>query len=357
MNIAHVPRAAGSAGSIATVHTRSEPDEWTAVVDADDYAVPEQYPAWVAAMCADGQLEDATRLYRFADGRTFVLPLVRRRGLAGLGGRYAAPATAWGIGGIAGTGLDHTVVDTIVADLRSLRAAQISIRPSPLRSSCYEALTGRDVVAIPRRTHVIELTDPATHLASLNKTTRKGIRRAEAAGVEVRVETSGRLLDVHYELYLSSVRRWAEQQHEPLRLARWRAVRRDPIGKLRTIAEHAGSRFRHLVAYVDGVPAASNLLLLGTTTRDTRGAMDRELAASVHANDLLQWRSILEAYAHGSRWYNLGETGPSSALATFKERFGGQGLPYAEIRIERFPITTADRTVRNGAKRLIGFRD
>jgi hypothetical protein len=343
---------------MVAVDTRPDRAEWSAIVDADPFAVPEHAPMWADAMCAADQWSDATRLYRFADGRSFVLPLVRRRGPSGVGGRFAAPAPAWGIGGIAGADLDAGVTQAIVGDLASLGAAQITIRPNPLRAACYAPLTGRRVVRIPRRTHVIDLADsPATHLAGLNKSTRKGIRRAEAAGVEVRVERSGRLLDVHYELYLTSVQRWAQHQHEPIALARWRALRRDPLSKLRTMADCAGERFRHLVAYVDGVPAASNILLLGTTTRDTRGAMDRELAQSVHANDLLQWRSIVEAYEHGSRWYNLGETGTSTALATFKERFGAVGMPYDEIRIERFPITRTDAALRSGVKRVIGFRD
>ena len=50
---------------------------------ADREAIPYQSPNWTQALCADGRYADISRCYETDDGRTLVLPLVRRRGLPG----------------------------------------------------------------------------------------------------------------------------------------------------------------------------------------------------------------------------------------------------------------------------------
>jgi len=171
------------------------------------------------------------------------------------------------------------------------------------------------------------------------------------------LEHSAALLGVHYELYLSSVRRWAHHQHEPASLALRRARSRDPLAKLEAMARHLGHRFCHHVAFHQGRPVASAIVVVGRSAHDTRGAMDRGLAGPVRANDLLQAYALHHAVDHGCRHYHLGESGGSSSLAHFKEKFGARALPYDEIRLERLPITSADTMIRTAVKRAIGFRD
>jgi hypothetical protein len=102
---------------------------------------------------------------------------------------------------------------------------------------------------------------------------------------------------------------------------------------------------------------ASSIMVTGPSAHDTRAAMNRELAAPVRANDLLQAVSIRHAVERGCSSYHLGESGASAPLAAYKERFGATGHDYRELRIERLPLTRADAAARGVVKRAIGFRD
>jgi hypothetical protein len=332
---------------------------WRRLFDADTEALADHGPEWIDAMCDDGRYVDASRLYELPDGRRFVLPLTRRRGVAGAGGWLACHPPAWGIGGLVGPGADAGVVTAVLADLRQAGAARTWIRPNPLHAAQW-AVAARQpsVVVLPRRAHVIDLTGgPDAVLARMPASTRKKLRSAARRGVRVEVDRTGRLLPVHHELFDKSVRRWAAQQHEPVALARWRAARRDPLAKFQAVARHLGAALAVLVAYVEDRPAASGIMLLGPAAHDTRAAIDRELAGPARATDLLLWRAIQLACEHGCQTYHLGETGASVSLAHFKERFGATPVDYAEYRLERIPYTSCDRALRAVAKRALRFRD
>ncbi len=343
----------------APIVTGAAREAWAAVVGSDPAALPEQTPEWVDAICDGSRFTDVSRSYLFADGRRFVLPLVTRRGTPRAAAQLWSFPNAWGIGGPVGAGLDRNVVDHIINDLRGLGAARVSIRVDPLDDHHWRHLAADGgVLVIPRTTHVAELRDgPEAHLASLSKQTRFNIRKAGRRGVRIEVGGGGALLDDHYRLFLSSVDRWAGRQHEPLALARWRAARRDPLVKLRNIGAHLGDRFRVIVGYVDDRPAASAIILLGDTTRYTRGAIDAELIRGTNANDAVHWRALELAYEHGARRYNMGETGSAAGLARFKERFGAAAVHSGEYRLERLPLTNTDQAARRLVKRVVGFKD
>lgn len=108
-------------------------DAWRSIVAEDSSALPEHAPEWLDALCRVGPYADATRLYSFSDGRRFVLPLVRRTGVAGLGGWLLAYPASWGMGGLIGHGADSDVIQAVLSDLRALGSQRISIRPDPTR--------------------------------------------------------------------------------------------------------------------------------------------------------------------------------------------------------------------------------
>lgn len=331
---------------------------WRTVLAQDTHAPPEHAPEWIDAMVATGAYEDASRLYEFSDGRRFVLPLVRRRGPSALGGWYGSYPAGWGIGGLAGAGVDGDVVAAVVEDLRSLEAVRVVVRPDPRQALAWSAVDGPGVTRIARRAHVIDLSEGIEGVRSrLSKLTVRNIRTAEKRGVRIERDRDGRLLPLYYELYLESLKRWAEHQHEPQALARWRGMRRDPIDKLYRLAERLGDAFRLNLAFVGDQPAAGSISLLGRSAHYTRGAMDRDLAAPTRANDLLMWKTIEVACDAGCSVYHLGESGQSTSLARFKERFSADPVDYAEIRLERIPVTRIDGALRSGVKRLMGFRD
>ena len=85
--------------------------------------------------------------------------------------------------------------------------------------------------------------------------------------------------------------------------------------------------------------------------------MDKSAARGTGANDLLHQLAIEEACKSGQRFYHMGDSAPSSALARHKQGFGAEAMQYTAYRFERLPLTAADEFVRRHVKRAIQFRD
>jgi hypothetical protein len=334
-------------------------EQWEAVHGRDPSALIAQSPAWIDCLVASGY-EDATRMYESASGWRAVLPMVRRpvplpRPLA----PQLSMPPAWGMGGLVCESPPSAgELAAVAADVRSLRAVSTRIRPNPLHADRWAGLRGSGVREIPRLAHVLDLEGGAAGVwQRMAKKARQGVRRAERRGVEVECDTTGRLVPVFYDLLMLSIERWAARQHEPVALARWRARRRDPLEKFQRLAGALGEAMRVWVAWTDGEPAAAMIVLVGANATDTRGAMDKRLAAPTNANDVLQWRAIEDACAAGCRHYHLGESGGSRSLAHFKEKFAARPVAYTEYVVERLPLYEADAVARGAVKRAMRFRD
>jgi len=343
---------------VAQVISPAPRDQWGALVADDPTSLVDHTPGWMDVLVASGGYRDASRLYVLDDGRRFVLPLARRTGPAGVGGVEMSFPDGWGIGGLVGPGRDVDVIRAVLAELTYRGNLLTRVRPDPLDGALWQEAAGPDVVRRPRRAHVIDLT-PGTDVlrAGLHKSTRRNLVKGEKAGLRVTDTATEAHLAAYYRLYLLSLERWAERSREPQWLARWRGVRRDPLSKLATMADVLGDGFRLWLAWEGETAIAGSIVLLGNTAHGTRGAIDRDRAGPTRASFLLEWLAIEEAVAHGCRRYHLGETGTASSLASFKEGFGGQSVPYADFAIERLPVSRADRALRTGVKRVIGFRD
>ncbi len=329
------------------------PADWSRAIAADPLALPEQSPEWLRAMEGTGGFRDVSRAYLRPDSEPVVVPLVRSRT-----GTVWSPPPAWGVGGTVGPDVDDALVRAVVADLRAVRATRVAVRIDARHEARWQQATTDDDIAIARRSHIVDLCDTADeHLASLSGSARRQVRLGWRSGAEVEVDREGRLLEEHYGLFLQSVERWAAKQHEPARLARFRAARRDPLSKLRTMSDALGERFMIVMARVDGAPASSAIVLLGPTSRYTRGAMDIELAGPARASFAVQWRAIEEILAFGSRRYHMGESGESDGIAGFKEKFGARPVDHHEYRFERLPLTSSVDLAKRAVKRTIGFRD
>jgi hypothetical protein len=288
-----------------------------------------------------------------------VLPMVRRCRLPRSCAIEASLPPACGIGGlVAPGGARRSDVAAIFGDLAARLGLRTSLTPSPLQAQAWAAARPAGCVTIPRLAHVLELDGGFDRVWKhrFTGTARTAVRKAERAGLTVRRDVTGELVPVFYELFERSLGRWADQQHEPEWLARWRARRRDPIEKFRTIAS-LGAACRIWVAFKDDRPAATILVLQGRNAHYTRGAMDKELAGPTRANYLLHSLAIAEACEAGCRHYHLGETGGSQSLAQFKTRFGARPWRYDQYHLERLPLTAADRRLRGAVKRAIGFQD
>lgn len=332
---------------------------------ADPLALPEQSPDWVDALVSSGKYQDASRHYTLPDGREFVMPLVKRRGLFGLGGWLQSFPPGWGMGGILGEErLDAAAAGAILEDLRRLKAQRVAIRPNPLSWSAWaQALDSRrgkrGTITIDRHAHVTDISGGMDQLwMQFSKSARRAVRAAQKTELEIITGRGGELLDDYYELFLQSVQRWAAQQHEPPALARARAKSRDPLEKLQAMGKHLGDDFVVALAMLDGKAVAGSILLLGAlTAHETRAAMDREAVGNTGAGELLQYSTLELACQHGCQSFHMGESGKSTRLAVFKEKFAAQGHDYAEIRLDRLPWTQTDALLRSAVKKVLRFKD
>ncbi len=344
------------------VRTPAPREVWRQLLRTDLDAVPSQMPEWLDCLCTFGGYEDASRLYETADGRKMILPLVRRSYLPGGPSVLESLPAGWGYGGlVAPGGISPSIVAAVLDDLSQHLALRVHIRPNPLHAAVWEAGTaGRSgITAVRRYAHVLDLDGGFDRVwrDRFKGNARQQVRRAERMGVVVETDTSGRLVPVFYDLLQQSFDRWAQQQHEPRVLARYRGRRRDPLHKFRTITSRLAGTCQISVAWYEGRPAASILVLQAANAHYTRGAMDKPLAGRSYANSLLYKHAIDDACRSGCRVYHMGESGQSSGIARFKGKFGAEPYPYAEYWLERLPMLRLEQAVRDGVKRLIGFRD
>jgi hypothetical protein len=336
-------------------------DAWQELLTHDPFSLVTQSPGWLDSRCALGGYDDASRLYEREDGRRLVLPMVRRRGFGD--GRLAVQSSfgeSWGMGGLlASGGVVRDDVAVVARDLVARPALRTLVRPNPLLADAWGAADGPSARALPRLAHVLDLAGGFDHVWSKRfaQGARANVRKAEKAGVVVERGSSEEHVAAFYGLFDRQLDRWGAGQHEPLWLARYRGHRRDPVRKFHLLAQALGDAFGIWVASLDGRPIATTLVLRGINAHYTRGAMDAEVAGPTRANYLLHARAIRDACEMGCRHYHFGETGSSTSLAFFKSRFGAEGIPYAEYRLERLPLTTVDQRLRAAVKRVIGFTD
>ncbi len=242
------------------ITTPAPREVWHRLLKADPEAVPYQSPAWMDSICALGGFEDASRLYEASDGRQFVLPMARRKGLPTILTVAASQPNGWGMGGILTSG-DFDVADAkaVFEDLSRLPYLRMALRPNPRLGDVWAAAAPPGTISIPRSAHVIDLDGGFDRVWSerFARNTRTNVRKAERSGVVVESDTTGRLVPVFYDLLQASFDRWAQKQHEPRALARFRGRRRDPLKKFEAIVESMRGAAKIWVAWVDGRPAAT----------------------------------------------------------------------------------------------------
>jgi hypothetical protein len=286
--------------------------------------------------------------------------MVRRTGLPHHWAIEASLPPAWGIGGIlAPGGPSPADIAAIFSELASRPRLRLSIRPSPLQAPAWAAAQPPGTITVPRLAHILNLDGGFDHVWKhrFTGTARTAVRKAERAGLTIERDTTGRLVPIFYDLFEQSLTRWAQQQHEPTPLARWRGRHRDPIDKFQSIANSLGDALRIWVAWHHGQPAAAILVLQSTNAHYTRGAMDKTLAGPTRANYLLHRLAIEDACTTGCRNYHMGETGHSNSLAQFKTRFGAHPHPHDEYHLERLHLTPIAHHIRHTVKRIIKFED
>jgi hypothetical protein len=354
-------RSAGTGGALTPVGVGGSAREaWLEALASDSGALVSQTPDWLDCICDCGRFEDVTRAYRRADGSAVVLPLARLRGLPAIAAIEGSMPFGWSTGGLVCTDgrLHPEDVRLVLEDLVRRRPLRATIAPSGLANGAWSAGAPP---CFARTTRLTQSVDLSAGFDDVWKRFRRSVRswcRKAARDLTVDSDDTGRLVPVFDSLYRQSVVRWAEQQHEPLPLARWRAARRDPSRKFATVADRLGPACRVWVAWRAGEAAAAVVVLThGEHALYWRGAMDKELAVGAGANELLHRLAIEDACTSGRRFYHMGESAPGSGLAHFKRGFGAREEPASVYRYERVPLTATDQFVRRQVKRALRFRD
>jgi hypothetical protein len=346
---------------LAHITTPAPRDVWWDLAGQDAHTHVTQTPAWLDGLCDSGPYRDTSRLYEFEGGRRLVLPLVGRRHLPQRLDAEESWPVDWGIGGPVCPGeASPAEARAVFDDLARLRALRVGVRLRPADQAVWAKAAPAGFRPEPHMTQIVNLDGGFGTVweSRFRPHVRRQVRRAERSDVEVEVDRSGRLVPVFYELYQKSILRWAEQQHEPLALARWRRTRAFPVRRLAAVASRLGEGCAIWMAWRAGEPAGALVVLRhGGHAKLWRAAMDRELAHPVRAVPLLYRLAIEDACAAGCRAFDMGESTPGSSLAQFKEGFGAEGLPSPRYLRERLPVSAAERRLRTAVKRVIRFRD
>ncbi|MGH3524413.1 MAG: GNAT family N-acetyltransferase [Mycobacterium sp.] len=350
-----------AAGAL-TVVSPAPREIWEEMAHGDPDAVVTQTPAWLDCVCHDGTFRDASRLYEFTSGRKVVLPLARRSWLPQLLAIEASWPFDWGVGGFitSGGSLSTEEAGAILDDLATRAVLRVSVRIHPPVHPVWTGVSQRGFTTVHHTTHVLDLAGGFDHVwrHKFRSNVRRNVRKAERSSIEVKVDHSGRFIPIFCDLYEQSIIRWAQQQHEPLGVARWRATHANPPHKFATVARVFQTACAVWVASLSGEPVAALIVLRhGDHAKYWRGAMNKDTASPVRANDLLHRLAIEDACTTGCRSYHMGESRPGSSLARFKEGFGATSYSAPTYRHEKLPLTAADALIRGVVKRALGVHD
>ena len=339
-------------------------DVWESILRSDRDAVVTQSLAWHDAVLSGGRYEDVSLLYEFSSGHQVLLPLTRPRRMLAWAGTMASWPREWGVGGpISKDGcITPTEAAAVLADVARRRtlATEIQLPPKahggPWLSGCHQFKIQQDGLQF----HELDLTGGFSTVWQhrFRGTARTAVRKAERNGVEIEVDRSGRLLPEFFGLYESSIQRWADMQHEPAWLTRRRTMRSTRPGMLAAVVEHFGTGCAIWIARSMGEPLAAIIVLsAGGSAKYWKGAMNKQLAGPLRANELLHRMAIEEACEQGYQSYDMGLTRPASPLAMFKEKLGAVPRQAYSLRRERLPVNAARGASRSLVKMAIGFRD
>jgi CelD/BcsL family acetyltransferase involved in cellulose biosynthesis len=120
------------------------------------------------------------------------------------------------------------------------------------------------------------------------------------------------------------------------------------------MAQHFGDAFTIWLARRGGQPAAAVVILkAGRYAKYWRGAMDKDLAGPVQANNLLHRLVIEDACSSGYEGYDMG-FGDAPQLVAFKQKLGAVAQSTLTLRRERLPIHRARLLAESAIKRTIG---
>lgn len=337
-------------------------DVWETALKSDDDAVVAQSLPWRDCVLADGRYRDVSRLYEFDSGTVVVLPLVRPRRVPTLASTVASWPRVWGAAGpISANGqVGADEAAAILADVAGIGALVTELRLRYDASDAWLSAAAGKFAVEESATWDLDLGGGFGQVweRRFRGSFRQAVRKAERSGLDVEVDRSGRLLGEFYDLYQKSIVRWAAMQHAPVWLTRRRLSSDTNPRRLALVADRFGHDCATWVARRHGAAVAAIIVVKsGGYAKYWRGAMDKEGANAVRANELLHRLAIEDACEDGHRWYDLGFARPESPLAAFKQKFGADLHLNRVLRAERLPVQAAAQLPRELVKKAIRFKD
>jgi CelD/BcsL family acetyltransferase involved in cellulose biosynthesis len=327
---------------------------------ADPNAVATQSPQWLDSLCRARGYRDSSRLYELPDGRTLILPLVSRTAAAVRITLDSWPY-GWGYGGVLVSGGRFTAADArvVLADLSRQPVLRTTVVPTPHTAAEWEMAAPRYARRLPYLTQILDLDGGFDTVWSkrYRSQVRRCVRRAERAGLDIRMDHGGAVVETFAALYRESVDRWATQRGQPLPLARFLARCRDRAGQLAVVSNALGESCEIWSAHYRGEPVAVRVSLrFGEHSIGWLAASDSDLARETLANYLLSSNAIEHACHTGARYFNMGESDPGSGVERYKTYFGPRSVEYDALRFERLPITPAGLRLRSTVQGVADWR-
>jgi hypothetical protein len=316
---------------------------------------------WLDCICASGHFSDATLLLRGADGRRFVLPRVRKGGVAAHAKLFESPPREWDLGaaesGFIGEGgrPSPEVTQALIEAVRPHSGFRTRVVVGGDDAKAWSVAAPTTTFYTPRTAQVLDLDGgfPAVWSHRFTSKVRSNIRKAEKRGVVVECDNTPRLIDAFDGLYRASVDRWAQESGLPLSLMRSVAMRRNPPAKYALVADRMGQRCRVWVAWRNGEPIAGLIVLTaGPWATYWRGAMHKERARGTGANEYLHSCAIEASISTGQRHYDFG-LHSTEDLRRFKATFGAVEVPVRNYYLEMLPTAAAQSRCVGTAKHAV----
>jgi hypothetical protein len=331
---------------------------WQQLLVGVDDAPLTKRPEWLDLVCRGGRHRDATIAFRTGEGRRLVLPAAERTVAGAPTGLVRCLPLGWDLGldngGLLREGGGNASVDKVGAVLNHLRQAvrlRTHVIPSRGEGPAW-AQAAPGLRTSTHRAHVLDLTGGFDEVWTRRFTSkaRSNARKAERRDVEVELDDTGALIGPFDRLYRLSVDRWASGERLPAAVARRVGDRREPRAKFEAVARELKDRCVVALARRNGEPVAGVIVLSqGPVATFWRGAMDKRLAQSTGANELLHRVMVEKACTEGRLTYDMGPS-RHPPLAAFKEGFGAREVVVPGYLVERLPVTAAEENTRAAAK-------
>ena len=292
------------------------PAGWEALHRDDPRATLFLHPRWIEALTGANPSFRPLYLIARENGETLgVLPLVRWKRL-GLDQYLSLPFGTHG-GPLVRQGAGEKVVAALGGALRDLGTGLTVLRfemtvfdpPADWRKALSEPL---GEFAREMDTHVIDLT---MLRGKYRRSAERSLRAAQAAGVQVAIESDAAAYDLLADMHGRQVKNWRGIE----------AYSRNVIGR---VAQSFGAEARLYVARRDGQALAA-CLCLEHGGREIHPWVSGALpsARESGAFHLIVDTAIREAMQRGLAVWHFGGSGGEPGIAFFKESFGARRVP------------------------------